>query len=138
MYQRAIEDYTEAINLKLGGLRVHDFRGKTKFLLAELEAKQDNTEVVQRLYQEIVTESDNALGLKEECKACRSAIHFTRGDAEAALENHEAAIEDYNKALELNPKYLQAYINRGNANQAIGKSQEADEDFTKAKELESS
>lgn len=96
----------------------------------------NSSETAQKLYQEIVSDSDNALGLNEECKVCRSAIHFTRGDAEAALENHDAAIEDYNNALELNPKHVQAYINRGKAKQAIGLQTEAAADFAKAKELD--
>lgn len=136
LYQEAIKDYTEAINLKLGGLRVHNLRGKTKTLLAKLETKQDNTETAHKLYQEIVSDSDNALGLKEKCEVCRSAIHFTRGDAEATLENHDAAIEDYNNAIDLNPKYVQAYIHRGKTRQALGMREAAEADYNKAKELD--
>ena len=135
LYQGAIDDFTQAIDYKLRGLRVHDLRGQTKFLMAKLETKQDNTETAQKLYQEIVSDSDNALGLNEECKVCRSAIHFTRGAAEAALENHDVAIEDYNNALELNPKHVQAYINRGHAKNARGDTDGAIEDFSNAIQL---
>ena len=132
LYHGAINDFTQAIELKLGGLRVHNLRGQTKSLLAKLETKQGNMETTQKLYQEIVSDSDNALGLKEKCAACRSAIHFTRGAAESALENQDAAIEDYNNALELNPKYVQAYINRGHAKNVLGDTEGAIEDFSNA------
>ncbi len=135
LYQGAIDDFTQAIDYKLRGLRVHDLRGQTKSLMAKLETKQDNTETAQKLYQEIVSDSDNALGLQEKCKVCRSAIHFTRGAAEAALENHDAAIEDYNNALELNPKHVQAYINRGHAKNDRGDTNGAIEDFSNAIQL---
>ena len=135
LYHGAIHDFTQAISLKLRGLRVHNLRGQTKHLLAKLETKQDNTETAQKLYQEIISDSDNALGLKEKCAACRSAIHFTRGAAEATLDNHDAAIEDYNNALELNPKYVQAYINRGITKNSLGDTNGAIEDYSNAIQL---
>ncbi len=136
LYHGAINDFTQAIDLKLAGLRVHSLRGQTKSLLAKLETKQDNMETAQKLYQEIVSDSNNALGLDEKCAVCRSDIHFTSGEAKAALENHDAAIEDYNNALELNPKYDQAYNNRGKAKQALGQHEAAETDFAKAKEID--
>ena len=136
LYHRAIHDFTHAIELKLRRLRVHNLRGQTKHLLAKLETKQDKTETAQILYQEIISDSDNALRLKEKCAACRSAIHFTSGAAQAALENYDASIEDYNNALELNPKYIQAYINRGKAKQALGQHEAAEADFSIAKDLD--
>lgn len=132
LYHGAINDFTQSIELKLGGLRVHDLRGQTKSLLAKLETKQGNTETAQKLYQEIVSDSTNALGLKEKCVACRTAIHFTRGAAEDALENHAAAIEDYNNALELTPRYVQAFINRGHAKYSLGDKEGAIQDYSKA------
>lgn len=132
LYQGAINDFTQAIDLKLGGLRVHNLRGQTKSLLAKLETKQGNTETAQKLNQEIVSDSGNALGLKERCAVCRSDIHFARGAAEDALENHDVAIEDYNNALELNPKFVQAYINRGHTKNSLGDTDGAIEDYSNA------
>ena len=136
LYHGAIDDFTQAIELKLGGLRVHSLRGQTKSLLAKLETKQDNMETAQKLYQEIVSDSNNALGLDEKCAVCRSDIYFTSGDAKAALENHDAAIEDYDQTIQLHPKYANAYNNRGKAKQALGQHEAAEADFAKAKELD--
>jgi tetratricopeptide (TPR) repeat protein len=48
---------------------------------------------------------------------------------------YERAIQDYNKALEINPQFASAYKNRGLAYQALGKTAEADGDFKKYEEL---
>lgn len=135
-YQGAIDDYTEAINLKIGGLYTHNHRGHTKNLLAKLETKQGNTEVAQNLYQEIVVDNDKALGLKGKCVACRTAIHYTRGTAKAALGNHDGAIEDFDESIRLNPNKALYYNERGKAKEALGRHEAAEADFTKAKELE--
>jgi tetratricopeptide (TPR) repeat protein len=54
----------------------------------------------------------------------RTASYNNRGNAYSDLKQHEKAIEDYNKAIELNPKLAPAYANRGItrllANVAIG------------------
>ena len=40
---------------------------------------------------------------------------FNSGNAKSELGDYRGAIQDYNKAIELNPKYANAYYNRGNA-----------------------
>lgn len=45
---------------------------------------------------------------------------------------HPAALEDYDRALELNPDDAKAYNNRGITNQNLGRMNEAREDFQKA------
>ena len=51
---------------------------------------------------------------------------------EANLGNHKGAIKDYDKALELNPDYANAYYNRGVAKGKLGDYKGAIEDFDKA------
>ena len=62
-------------------------------------------------------------------------VYYNRGNAKAGLKKYEAAIEDYNQAIELNPSYAMAYHNRGVAKADLEKYEAAIEDFTKAIEL---
>ncbi len=136
LYQGTIDDYSEAINRKLKGLYIYNHIGQVKHQLAQLKSQQGNTEAAQNLYQEIISDSDDAIQSEMECDACRTAIHFNRGAAKAALEDHESAIEDYDMSIKLNPKYAKAYNNRGKAKQALGHHEDAEADFAKAKELD--
>ena len=47
----------------------------------------------------------------------------------------QGAIEDYNKAIEINPKYAEAFYNRGIAKFTIGDKEGACSDWRKAGEL---
>ena len=49
---------------------------------------------------------------------------------------YQEAINDYNKAIELNPKYERAYNNRGNSYYELGNTQQSIEDYSKAIELD--
>jgi len=50
-----------------------------------------------------------------------SAITYVdRGNAEVAQGNYQSAIEDYNRAVAIYPKYSSAYDNRGNAKGLLG------------------
>ncbi len=48
---------------------------------------------------------------------------------------HEEAMKDYDKAIELNPQYAEAYNNRGIAKAELGRNEEAMKDYDKAIEL---
>jgi len=49
--------------------------------------------------------------------------------------DYDKAIADYNKAIEIDPKYAQAYYNYGFAYNKLGEFSKADADIKKAKEL---
>ena len=55
--------------------------------------------------------------------------------AEESLELYEDALADYNKAIELNPNYSNAYNNRGATKNNLKQYVKAIEDFDKAIEL---
>ena len=61
--------------------------------------------------------------------------YHRRGSAYSALGQHQRAIEDYDKAIELNPDYAIAYNNRGLSFQELGQASRAREDFDRARLL---
>ena len=62
--------------------------------------------------------------------------YFHRGVAENANGDFDGAIADYNRAIELDPRYAAAYSNRGNAKQANGDLDGAIADCSRAIELD--
>ena len=55
-----------------------------------------------------------------------------RGDGYSKQKKYKVALEDFNKAIELNKVYLQAYANRGSVLNNLGKYDDAIRDFDKA------
>ncbi len=64
-----------------------------------------------------------------------STVYNNRGNAYASLGNYTQAIEDLQKAIELNPRYVEAYNNRGYVYMKLGDYRQAIEDLQKAIEL---
>jgi tetratricopeptide (TPR) repeat protein len=52
------------------------------------------------------------------------------------LRDHASAIQNFDRAIELNPKYANAYRNRGAARKAAGDAPGAAADLERAKQLE--
>jgi tetratricopeptide (TPR) repeat protein len=61
-----------------------------------------------------------------------SVAHKNRGVAQDNIGNYRKAIEDYSKAIKLNPLYAEAYVNRGIVYAKSGRYQEAIENFNMA------
>ena len=60
---------------------------------------------------------------------------FYQGNAKFSSEKYEEAIEDYTKAIELNPQLAEAYYNRGLAKSRLGQNEEAIKNYDQAIEL---
>ena len=58
-----------------------------------------------------------------------------RGIAHGGLEQHELAVADYTKAIELDPSYIGAYYDRALAQIALGDREQALADLNKALSL---
>ena len=135
LYQAAIADYTEIINLKLQKAKTYKSRGWTKYLLGQLEAEQENEVEAQRLYQEAVADIDEGLRLKPKGNKFLSAFYHNLAVTKAALGDHEAAITDFNDAIQLHPKKALYYYGRGLSKETLGQHEAAEADFAKAKEI---
>ncbi len=59
-------------------------------------------------------------------------ILFMSGEIKHENQEYKEAIEDYTKAIEYDPEYLDAYEERGNAKESLGKYQEAILDYNRA------
>jgi tetratricopeptide (TPR) repeat protein len=74
----------------------------------------------------------NDLITKVETKPVQALERYQQGLTAVAAGNHAQAIVSFDRAIELAPRYLQAYIERGNAKEAIHDLSGALADFTKA------
>ena len=61
--------------------------------------------------------------------------YFKLGLEKYDKKDYQGAIADFDKAIEINPKYADAYNNRGNAKNQLKQYQEAIADYNKAIEL---
>ncbi len=65
----------------------------------------------------------------------RAIAYYNRGNAKDELGQHQAAIADYDKAIQFNFDDARVYSNRGNVKNSLGKHQAAIADFDKAIQL---
>ena len=141
LYQNAINDYTESIQLDSKGTlilaNVYNEVGWPKCLMGKLEIERGNTAAAQTLYQEAVSECDKALQSNPKgTKLRRAATYHTRGVAKIGLGDYNGAIEDFDECIRFNPKKALYYHDRGKAKEALNQHEKAIVDFQKAKELD--
>jgi tetratricopeptide (TPR) repeat protein len=65
----------------------------------------------------------------------RSEVYYNRGLSKARTGDTKSAIEDYNKAIALNPTYHEAYFTRGMIKSQMGDQRGAIQDCTNAIKL---
>lgn len=89
--------------------------------------------------QETLQEMNEAEQQEEEQREGNQALtswdHIRRGDRADEEGSIDLAIEEYTKAIELEPDLAPAYSNRGTVYEELGQYKKAIEDFTKAIEL---
>jgi len=61
--------------------------------------------------------------------------YFNRGYAKYLCSDFKGAIADYNKAIKLEPKFIEAYYSRSIAKRRIGSHKSAVIDYNKAEKL---
>jgi WD40 repeat protein len=115
--------------LKLRGLSQPD---KFEDLLTAVEAvlKIADLAYVQKLNQCLVAVGENfSLSVKDAC--------YNRGMSRCRQEEYEAAITDFDQAIEINSNWAAAYYNRGLAYGKLAEHHKAIEDYTRALEINS-
>ena len=76
--------------------------------------------------------------LSTACGGDSAEVYYNRGLDYQESGEHGLAIQQYDKAIDLDPNYLDAYNNRGNAYFDLGEHRRAIEDFDRAIELDPS
>lgn len=132
----AISQFSEVIDLKEETDIIYNSRAWMRYVLGQFESEQGNTDKAVNCYQDALDDIDAAFKLEPKLPQVRSACFHTRGAAKAALGKHEAAIEDFNESIRINPKKALYYQDRALSKQALGQHEAAEEDFAKVKELD--
>ena len=60
---------------------------------------------------------------------------YNRGNVLSILKDYRAAIVDYDRAIQLDPKFADAYFNRGLTHIFLGNNRQGIQDLSKAGEL---
>ncbi|MCH8196992.1 MAG: tetratricopeptide repeat protein [Proteobacteria bacterium] len=116
-YDRAIQDYTEAIRLKPDYARAFNNRGLSYGR--------------KRQYDRAIRDFTEAIRLRPDY----TSAYYKRGLAYGRKRQYDRAIQDYTEAIRLKPNYASAYGGRGYAKVQLGKRDKAIADFRKAIEL---
>jgi len=131
----AMQDYNTAIELNPDFADAYNGRGNVYFL------KDDFDNAIEEYNMAIKLAPDDALPYNN-----RGNLYLRKGELEQIAQTNpepdyrrnaqfDRAIEDYSKAVELDPDYAKAYCNRGTVYREIGEFHRAIEDFNKAIEL---
>ncbi len=107
---------------------LEDSRKKAKGALEEIERLKEE---IAGLKQSTKKQEQYAVAVKE----LSATDWFEKGVKFYGPGNFKEALNAYNKAIQLNPQYAEAYIGRGAAYADLGNNQQAINDFTKAIQL---
>ena len=97
-----------------------------------LRAREGAAALMRGQYDKAIAAFDQALQAKEIADFVEANIYSDRGIAKWRLKQTKAAIEDFNKSIELSAESPAVYNNRGNALMDLGQTEEAVKDFDRA------
>ena len=104
LYHASIPDYTAAIKVapdrSLTG-RNYNNRGYSKYLIAEYESAIGNMEEARELYEAAMLDSEKAIQYDRK----NAYAYCTRAVTKVAFEIYDGAIDDFNRALKLDPGF---------------------------------
>src|SRR6185312_2199803 len=97
-----------------------------------LRAREGAAALMRGQYDKAIASYDEALQTPEIADFIEASIYSDRGVAKWRLNQTKAAIDDFNKSIQLSPDNGTVYNNRGNALMDLGHSDEAVKDFDRA------
>jgi tetratricopeptide (TPR) repeat protein len=140
-YQLAIENYNEAIRLQPIYVPAYYNRGMIYNNLGQYQlAIEDfnNTIRLSPVYFKVYKDQNPSYSkVYNEASPNYFMVYNERGIIYGKLNQYKKAIDDFNKAIELNPNYFKAYNNRAFAYANLRQYQLAIEDYNKAIKLQS-
>lgn len=137
-YRQAIQDYTAAIELDPKSLIAYRYRGDSLYASKRYEAAIANyTYIIDSTpseKKEVATNSGDSTLSAEESRFLTNTYQM-RGNSYFQQGNYLAAIEDFDQAALLEPKFFPAFYNRGLSYQHLFEYDLALADFTQVIEL---
>ncbi len=151
IYDKALNNYNKAIELKPDYADAHNSRGNIYYVLGKYEKALNNynkaielkpdlgkaylnrgsIHYVREEYEKSLNNYNKAIELKPDY----ADAYYGRGISHGNLGEYEKSLSDFNKAIKLKPEYADTYFNRGISHKKQGNKKAAIEDFTQASEL---
>lgn len=151
----ALDDYNQAIELNPNYAKAYENRGKAFRALGDHEKSVADFKRAEKLYRsnkgadklieealdllahDKANEAFEILNQAAELYPDNQFVFVNRGNIyNNNFKNYEAAIQDYNKTIEINPKFSWPYLNRAIAYERLKIWDKAIDDYTKAIELD--
>jgi tetratricopeptide (TPR) repeat protein len=131
--QNALKDLDKAIELDMTNLSCYVERARVYFLLKDYNKSLENINFIFDIEHEVLNnDSLDYRGrgiISNRLKINIPNIYLIRGLINAASDNHSAAMNDYNKSIELDSSNPNFYYERGLLRKKLGDSYGATEDF---------
>lgn len=130
----ALQTLKNALTLDPDNSAARTLLKKAKALEAEKAA--GNKAYSESRSVEAIDHYTRALALNSHSPTFDAILYSNRAQAHLQDRRYEEALSDLNKAIDLDPRYVKAYIKRAAAYSGLEKYQEAVDDLEKAKELD--
>jgi tetratricopeptide (TPR) repeat protein len=125
-YERALQDYTQAVNIEPNNSELYNSRGKTYFDMAmsgKFKAQQ------RELVDKALKDYSDALALPKIKPKSKAEVLINRGAANGYLQNFQQCIQDITEGLKIDSTNENGYFNRSIAYFSIGQIDNALADY---------
>ena len=133
--KQAIEDFTQAINIKPESHSFYGGHGMVKYNLGELESEEGNIAKARKLYEAAINDCTESIQRDPN----NEVAYRTRSFAKIALGDAKGAIKDFDRLLQISSESDKDYYyyQRGLAKKTLGNYKSAIADFDECIRLNS-